>query len=495
MPQTRPNLIYVFADQLRYHSCGFAGDPFALTPNIDRLSAESASCINAISNTPVCAAYRASLFTGKHQSSHGMVINELRLSPDHRCFGHVLTDAEYDTSYIGKWHLWANELGHHRMIRNAFTPPGPYRLGFDGYWAGYNFSHDSYDGVYFEDSCDPIRYDGYEADIQTDMAIQRIYHHSESDDPFALFLSWGPPHDPWGDDNVKPEDLEKFKNVDIPLHPNFSEEQDPYADRWATMDETYRRDLSLNVRGYYAQATNVDWNLGRLLKAIESRGLADDTILVFTSDHGEMFGSHGRRAKNIFYEEAARVPLLIRQPDRIRPGVCESCISTVDLMPTLLGLLNLPVPDTAEGVDMSECLIGSCPSIENPVMMQGMGTTAAWRDGNEWRGLRDTQYTYAVYRVGHSEHLYDNVNDPFQQRNLASGTSESDLLENYRNRLRSKMSKLSDTFKPCTWYENAWTEDRNIMQGARGGAHDLDALGSILTTHFPDDVMERSVDD
>jgi hypothetical protein len=97
--------------------------------------------------------------------------------------------------------------------------------------------------------------------------------------------------------------------------------------------------------------------------------------------------------------------------------------------------------------------------------------------------------------VDHSEHLYDNVNDPFQQRNLASGASESDLLEDYRNRLRSRMSELSDTFEPCTWYENVWTEDRNIVQGARGGAHDLDFLGSMLTTHFPDDAMERSVDD
>ena len=112
MPQTHPKLVFLFADQLRYHSCGFAGDPFAGTPNMDRLADESANCVNA-SNTPVCAAYRASLFTGKHQSSHGMVINELRLGPDHECFGHVLARAGYDTSSIGK------------CISG--------RLGFDGY--------------------------------------------------------------------------------------------------------------------------------------------------------------------------------------------------------------------------------------------------------------------------------------------------------------------------------------------------------------------------
>jgi arylsulfatase A-like enzyme len=495
MPQTRPNLVYVFADQLRYHSCGFTGDPLAHTPNIDSLSTESANCINAVSNTPVCAAYRASLFTGKHQSSHGMVINELRLSPEHECFGHVLTRAGYDTSYIGKWHLWANQLGHHRMIRNAFTPPGPYRLGFDGYWAGYNFSHNSYEGVYFENTCEPIRYEGYEADVQTDMAIDRLRHHNASDDPFALFLSWGPPHDPWGDDNVKPEDLDKFKDVDIPIRPNFCDEQDPYADRWATMDEAYRRDLAKNMRGYYAQTANIDWNLGRILEALESNDLVDNTVLVFTSDHGEMFGSHGRRAKNIFYEEASHVPLLIRNPGQVQTGKMESCISTVDLMPTLLGLLDLPVPNASEGFDLSGCLTDSQRSIDNTILLQGMGTTAAWRDGNEWRGLRDTRYTYAIYRVDRSEHLYDNLHDPYQQRNLATGRSESALLEAYRSKLCDRLTELEDTFEPCTWYENAWAEDRNIMRGARGGSHNLEPLSSILETHFPDDALERSVDD
>jgi len=377
------NLIYIFADQLRYHSCGFAGDPHAHTPNMDRLAFESTNCLNAISNTPVCAAYRASLFTGKHQSSHGMVINELRLSPDHECFGHVLGSAGYETSYIGKWHLWANELGNHRAVRNAFTPPGPYRLGFDGYWAGYNFSHHSYQGVYFEDTCEPRRYEGYEADVQTEMAIERISTHAASESPFALFLSWGPPHDPWGQDNVRPEDWERFKDADIPHRPTVTLAQDGYADSWATMDETYRDRLDDNVRGYYAQTANIDWNLGRILDAIDAAGIRDNTILVFTSYHGEMFGAQGRRAKNIFYDEAAHVPLLIRQPS-VQASTVETCISTVDLMPTLLGLLDLASPESVEGTNLSTTVSGRSPDVDHCVTMQGMGTTAAWRDGHEW---------------------------------------------------------------------------------------------------------------
>src|SRR5262249_27055417 len=119
-PPARPNLVYVFADQLRYQSCGYAGDPHARTPHIDRLAAQGCNFQQAISNTPVCAPHRASLLTGKCQSSTGMVINELRLSPEHDTFGRVLTRGGYRTAYIGKCHLWANELGHHEETRNGF---------------------------------------------------------------------------------------------------------------------------------------------------------------------------------------------------------------------------------------------------------------------------------------------------------------------------------------------------------------------------------------
>src|SRR5512137_939488 len=105
----RPNIIFVLADQLRYQSCGYAGDPRARTPHIDQLATQSVNFRQAVTSMPVCSAYRASLFTGKYTSSTGMVINELRLNPDHRCLGHCMTEAGYDTAYIGKWHLYANE--------------------------------------------------------------------------------------------------------------------------------------------------------------------------------------------------------------------------------------------------------------------------------------------------------------------------------------------------------------------------------------------------
>ncbi|UCH10012.1 MAG: sulfatase-like hydrolase/transferase, partial [Fidelibacterota bacterium] len=145
MTSSHPNLVFILADQLRYQSCGYAGDKRARTPHIDKLAHEGVNFCNAVSGHPVCAPYRASLFTGKYSSSTGMVINELRMNPNHECFGHILHRNDYDTAYIGKWHLWANELGNHHDPRNSFVPAGPYRLGFDGVWAAYNFHHRYFD--------------------------------------------------------------------------------------------------------------------------------------------------------------------------------------------------------------------------------------------------------------------------------------------------------------------------------------------------------------
>ena len=119
-----PNLIYVFADQLGYQHCGYAGNSRARTPHIDALAGSGVSFNQAISATPVCAAYRASMLTGKYTTSTGMVINEIRMNPNHRCIAHVLGGGGYETAYVGKWHLWANQLGHHDDPRNAFIPPG-----------------------------------------------------------------------------------------------------------------------------------------------------------------------------------------------------------------------------------------------------------------------------------------------------------------------------------------------------------------------------------
>ena len=488
----RPNLVYVFADQLRYFSCGYAGDEYARTPRIDSLAAEGCNFHRAISSTPVCAPHRASLMTGKFQSSTGMVVNELRLSPEHECFGHVLGRNGYQTAYLGKWHMWANEMGHHDLTRNGFVPPGPYRLGFDGFWAAYNFNHTYFNSPYFEnDTTRHIRRQ-YEPDGQTDMAIRYIREAAKKSDPFALFLSWGPPHDPWGADNVRPEDAGLFHDVLLPKRPNYSEKSDPYADNWARLGDDYGKAVAGYQRAYYAQTANIDWNVGRLLEAIDREGLTNDVIFVFTSDHGEMFGSHGRRAKYIFYEEAARVPFLVRWPGHVPAKlVSDALLGTPDIMPTLLSLMGLPVPKAAEGTDLSAHVLGKGGAGPEAAHMQGMGTTAAWVDGTEWRALRDHEYTYAVYRRDGRELLFHNRADPYQLRDLAEDRSQAATLQHYREISQRWRKERNDTFESCTWYRDHWTQDRNIVMTAQGVRQDMGALNKITAKWFKNGVGER----
>ena len=464
---SKPNLIYIFADQLRRDACGYAGSPWQLTPNIDAFAARSVDMCNAVSGHPVCAPYRASLFTGKYTTSTGMVINEIRLNPNQRCIAHVLGDAGYERSYIGKWHLYANQLGHHEETRNSFVPPGPDRLGFDGFFAHYGFHHEYYapHAYYHLDTPEKIFHQGYEPDCVTDMAIAQLEHLSAGDRPFALFLSIGTPHDPWNRENVKPDAWERVKDLPFRLPENYAPENDPHADNWARLSPEEREQLPEWMRGYYGMVANLDDNIGRLMAAIRRLGLEDNSIVVFTSDHGECFGAHGRRAKNIFYEEAVRVPFLMAAPGLPLGTQNDVCLNTVDIMPTLLDMLHLPVPTSCEGISRAFCLDGR-HTTEDGSLMMCCGPTAAWADGHEWRGWRTKSYTYAVYRADGQELLFDNVADPLQMHNLAQEPDYQPLKAELRRAMLARMALIHDDFAPNSYYRDHWVEDRIIRRTA-----------------------------
>jgi arylsulfatase A-like enzyme len=465
----RPNLVFVLADQLRLQSCGYAGgyadDPDPYTPNIDRLAGESADFRNAVAVCPICAPYRNSLFTGKYQSSTGMVINELRAMPDRDAIGHVLGENGYRTSYIGKWHLY----GKDHSERQQFVPPGPYRLGFSGEWKGYNFNHEYYDGFYYEDTFEGrTDVDGYEPHTQTDLAIEALCQAQSEDQPHALFLSYGPPHDPWTWDNCPEPFNHLFRDEEFPDPPNFADGHARYwhpewGEDWWENEWKPRR--FQQRRGYAAQTASLDWEVGRLLRALRQLNLADDTIFVFTSDHGEMFGSHGRVAKKIFYEEAARVPFLLRWPGRVAPHREDACLNTPDVAPTLLSLMDLPVPDSMEGMDLSRRAREGDGPEPDAALMQGMGHTFQWHDGDEWRAARDKRYTYAEMLDGPT-YLFDNENDPYQLDNLAGDPDHRDAEERLREWMHGKMGALGDPFRPTTWFKERWVKDREIVRSA-----------------------------
>ena len=172
--------------------------------------------------------------------------------------------------------------------------------------------------------------------------------------------------------------------------------------------------------------------------------------------------------KNIFYEEAARVPMLLRWPGVIPNGlVSDACLNTPDLMPTLLSLAGVSIPETVEGMDLSHCVCGKPGPEPEAAFLQGMGPSVDWDDGFEWRALRDKRYTYARFRAGGQEELYDNAADPLQLINLVNAPEEEENLARLRRQLNARMTDLNDSFKPITWYRDNWIQNGRIQRGAR----------------------------
>ncbi|TKG93482.1 DUF229 domain-containing protein [Puteibacter caeruleilacunae] len=475
---TKPNLVFVFADQLRADVLGYAGDKKAKTPNLDQFSKEAVRCSNAVAVSPVCAPFRSSLFTGKYISSTGMVINELNMNLNHRTIAHVMNDAGYRCGYVGKMHLNdAHTRSYHK---------GPERFGFDDYWAGYSFNHESYKSYYYTDDENGNEYKvdltgKYGPEEFTSLACNYLDEVSKKDQPFCLFLSWNPPHDPWVKNNVPADCYERFKDVNFDLPPNFNKTPDPYMDRFPQRffdgdakwrDEMMGGKLYQDVmRSYYAMVNSIDEQFGRIVEKLKQLGLDENTIVVFTSDHGEMFTSQGRMYKLTFYEEAARIPLLIKYPQQRKGAVNDACINTPDLMPTLLGLMGLSneIPEEVEGMDLSETVLTGKGEEPEFAFMQGMGHTWQWKDGYEWRAIRDKQYTYAKYLKDGKELLFDRSKDKYQINNLATDSRYAKVLQHLRECMDQKMKELGDEFKPVTWYRDHWMyKSYSIKAGAHG---------------------------
>ena len=265
--------------------------------------------------------------------------------------------------------------------------------------------------------------------------------------------------------------MEKFKNVEFTLPPNYLPENDRHADAWARLNEQERKELTEWMRVYYAMTANLDDNIGRLVKAVRELGLEENTIFIFTSDHGELFGAHGRRAKNIFYEEAVRVPFLIRWKGTVSSN--EKCFvpfNTVDIMPTLLSMMDMPIPEEVEGRDISSYILGKDDEEKLDEyygsLMMGTGATAIFEDGHEWRAYRTKQYTYAIFKSDGMELLFDNINDPYQMKNLIDKDEYKDIANELKSRMYREMEKINDTFEFCSYYRDHWIKDRIIIRTA-----------------------------
>lgn len=446
----KPNVIFVFADQWRAQDVGYAGNSQVITPTIDKFARESVVFTNAVSGCSVCCPYRASLLTGQYPLSHGVFYNDKALNPDATTIAKVYKQAGYQTGYIGKWHLNGHNSDEETFEARLKFIPKERRQGFD-FWQVLECTHDYNNSFYYKDSPEKLKWEGYDAIAQTKSAINFISEKSKVDKPFLLMLSWGPPHAPY---HTAPEKYRKmFQSENINLRPNVPDE----------LREKARKDIA----GYYAHIAALDDCMKELLAAVKENGIEENTIFVFTSDHGDMLYSHGEAKKQKPWDESLLVPFLLRYPEKLgkTQKTIETPINTPDILPTLLGLSGIEIPETVEGSDYSKILTGKKrPDIES-VLIQCAVPFHQWNyenGGREYRGVRTERYTY-VRDLNGPWLLYDNLQDPYQMNNLLGSDETIFIQSDLENQLAELLEKTNDQFLPAVEYMNMWnyTWDKN----------------------------------
>jgi arylsulfatase A-like enzyme len=429
-----PNVVFVLADQWRAQAFGYAGDPNVKTPNIDALAENSINCVNTISVCPVCTPQRASLLTGRFPTSTGMFLNDVYLPNEEFCMADMFKAAGYDTAYVGKWHL----DGHGR---DSYIPPER-RQGFD-YWKVLECTHSYQKSHYYAGNDDTKRtWEGYDAYAQTRDAQQYIQDHANRDKPFLLFVGFGGPHFPH---NNAPKDLyDMYLPESLELRPNVPEE---FADH-------SRGELS----GYYAHCTAIDTCVGDLLETVKETGISDDTIFVFTSDHGDMHGSQGKHScrKQLPWDESLRVPFLMHYPPIHDSGrEVTTTLNTPDILPSLLSLAGVDIPDTVEGEDVTEYLAGKAEDPDRAGLFMTVSPFAGNLDFKAFRGLRTSRYSYVADSDG-PWLLYDNQEDPYQMDNRVDAPELAEMRTALDSELHRQLERNNDSLMTAEAAREKW---------------------------------------
>ncbi len=324
---------------------------------------------------------------------------------------------------IGKWHL----------------TPAPRTLGFQQSWlGGTGPGGDGYlRGPWHADGGIGTNhtYVGYTLEHQSELAADFMRQHR--DRPFLLHLAPSPPHMPIAS---LPEPYKSmYHPADIPLRTNvWKDGQLPFDERWFKIylgeNAPVTLPAGINLRDlhalYYGQVTAVDDWVGRVLKTIADLGLTGNTIVLFSSDHGDLLGSHQLFNKNQHYDEAIRVPLLVRWPGRIKPAVHDrQVISLVDVMPTLLDLCGAKIPNTVQGTSLAPVLLGS---------REVVGDNVACIETTVNEGVRTRRHVYWCNRKQFgNEHLFDMENDPYQMNDVIRDPAYADVAAELRAKTRA----------------------------------------------------------
>ncbi|WP_068646559.1 sulfatase-like hydrolase/transferase [Paenibacillus antarcticus] len=420
----KPNVIVFFTDQQRWDTTGVHGNPLDLTPNFDWMAGAGTHLYNSFTCQPVCGPARSCLQSGKYATTTGCYRNDIPLPQTTPTLAHYFKDAGYQTGYIGKWHLAEDE-----------PVPIEQRGGYE-YWLGSNileFSSDAYDTVVYNNDCEEVKLPGYRVDAFTDAAIR--YIDAQKDNPFFLFLSF-----------LEPHHQNNFDNYPAPH--GYAER---YAGRWMPPDlEELRGNAGRSLGGYYGMVKRLDEALGRLFDTLRSLDMMENTIVLFTSDHGCHFKTRNGEYKRSCHDSSIRVPSALYGPGFKSGGQLHELVSLIDLPPTLLDAAGIRVPEDMQGHSILPLVKGEREDWQKEVFVQISESQVA-------RSIRTDRYKYCV--VASDKHAVDDAGsdsyeeamfydlhaDPYELDNLINMETYGDIIDHLRARLIARMVEAGES--------------------------------------------------
>lgn len=395
---TRPNILFVLVDQLGARWLPIHGQAQVCAPHLESFAAESAVFERAISTSPVCTPYRGCLLSGLYPSQTGVSQNGQAFPNDLPSLADHFNAAGYATHYVGKWHLSGDPQ------ENRWVPPDQ-RAGFENFigWESHHVDHHA-GLIWRDDPNDPIEMPGHETDALTDIALRQLAQAANDRNPFFMLLSYQAPHPPCSPPR---EFLDLYRGQDLLTEANADASAWYNMPQWnADYDAATFREL------YFGEISHLDAALGRLLAGLDELGLRENTLVVFTSDHGEMAGAHGLYGKGVMYEESLHVPLIARAPGQASGHRTSQLAATVDLMPTLLDYAGVETPETIEGESLRAQIEGGAADADRTVISEFQNycaTTQYWKLFTEERTLIPA----ALYDIGDDPYELDNrLDDP-----------------------------------------------------------------------------------
>ena len=438
----KPNVLVFFTDQQRWDTTGVHGNPMDLTPNFDRMATEGTHFYNACTAQPVCLPARLILQTGRYASQFDCFNNGGQMPVGTTTLGHRFRDAGYHTGYIGKWHLCHQE-----------PVPAERRDGYD-FWLGSNvleFTSDAYRTMMYDKDNNEVRLPGYRVDALTDAAIR--YIDGNKDSPFFLFLSFLEPH---------------FQNTrdDYPAPTGYEER---YLDNWMPPDlRTLGGTAARHLPGYYGIVKRLDEALGRLFDALKSLKLLDNTIVLFTTDHGCHFKTRNSEYKRSCHESSVRLPMALTGPGFISGGRLQEMVSLIDIPPTLLDACNIPVPDDMQGRSVLPLTRGEREDWPEEVYIEICESHLS-------RAVRTRRWKYSVRKAERGRDrgtswkfeedcLYDMMADPYELDNLIGNASYRKVADVMKERLVRRMQEADEPVPEIIDAEERRGGQRRILE-------------------------------